>query len=447
MWAIIVPPLETPDEIHHLAYIKFVAAEGRLPVQTQEAMGGVLDHEAHQPPLYYLLSAAIYKGSTALGIRPTPLQQWLDRVNPHFIGRYQGLDAQETFFVQQGTFFNPDPDYSYDLVVLRAFSVLLASLGVIAIYATASLVWPGRHWPALLTTSTIAFVPQISFMTASINNDALAFAVGAVCLLSFVTMLQIGSRQITPHRPAGYLWLGAVLGLGILSKLTLAALIPAGALLPLIGPKRTPRALFLAWVWMALGFLAVSGWWFARNWFLYGDLLGDHWKVNPAAFQWDLDPKSLFSDYFRLQNFWHWTARSFVGRFGFMHIDMPGFFYPLYLALFILGAGGALLALWQSRSSWPDLRLRLFLLIVFGLAVAQLVYLNLRVSQPQGRYLFPVAGALAMLLGDGLLVLGRTVQGSARWQGTALAAWFYVLLVVAANLYTLHHLYQIYAIP
>ncbi len=40
LWAMFVPPLETPDEIHHVAYVQFVAQENRLPVQKQETLGG-----------------------------------------------------------------------------------------------------------------------------------------------------------------------------------------------------------------------------------------------------------------------------------------------------------------------------------------------------------------------------------------------------------------------
>jgi hypothetical protein len=48
----------TPDEGAHIAYVRYVAEQGRLP--RFEGYSGV-GYEAHQPPLYYTLAAQVWR--------------------------------------------------------------------------------------------------------------------------------------------------------------------------------------------------------------------------------------------------------------------------------------------------------------------------------------------------------------------------------------------------
>ena len=53
-----VPAFETPDEPGHLSYVRYLVAHRRFPVQQPDPeLSPAL--EAHQPPLYYVLSAAL----------------------------------------------------------------------------------------------------------------------------------------------------------------------------------------------------------------------------------------------------------------------------------------------------------------------------------------------------------------------------------------------------
>ena len=190
----------------------------------------------------------------------------------------------------------------------------------------------------------------------------------------------------------------------------------------------------------------VSGWWFARNLVLYGDLLGDHWTINPAGFAWDLDPKPLWSPYFLPQHFWRQAAESFVGRFGFMHIGLPFPLYAIYLGNFFLGFAGAVASLLRRRTGVISRRLLLILLGVVVLAVGQLVYLNLRVSQPQGRYLFHALAAIAIIAVSGLWWIGAAIIGH-RTLPRAGLLYLGLALLVGMNLYVLQQLHTVYATP
>ena len=53
-YSLVNPVFESPDEIHHYAYVDYLHQENALPV----AELGSAVNEFHQPPLYYLLTRA-----------------------------------------------------------------------------------------------------------------------------------------------------------------------------------------------------------------------------------------------------------------------------------------------------------------------------------------------------------------------------------------------------
>ncbi|HOS94103.1 MAG TPA: hypothetical protein PLQ54_12365, partial [Armatimonadota bacterium] len=46
-----------PDEAHHVAYVRYLATEMRLPILSEDSPAG---YEAHQPPAYYALGALVW---------------------------------------------------------------------------------------------------------------------------------------------------------------------------------------------------------------------------------------------------------------------------------------------------------------------------------------------------------------------------------------------------
>ena len=77
-----------------------------------------------------------------------------------------------------------------------------------------------------------------------------------------------------PRHWQRYLLLGLVLGLGVLTKLSLLGLVGLAllALALLAWRRRDWRLLAFGGGSMLIAVLIVSGWWFARNLSLYGDL-------------------------------------------------------------------------------------------------------------------------------------------------------------------------------
>ena len=100
-------------------------------------------------------------------------------------------------------------------------------------------------------------------------------------------------------------------------------------------------------------------------------------------------------------------GESFVGKFGFMRIDMPQTYYDIWLLLLVLsliGLATRYVMQWTplARNEISDLRqLNLFIAALL-LALAAVIHYNITVSQPQGRYLFHVLPAAACLFIAGL---------------------------------------------
>ncbi|MGQ9715229.1 MAG: hypothetical protein ACUVST_10775, partial [Anaerolineae bacterium] len=58
LYSLVTPIFEAPDEIQHFYYVKYLVEERKLPVQGPEG-GNTWAQEGNQPPLYYVLAAAL----------------------------------------------------------------------------------------------------------------------------------------------------------------------------------------------------------------------------------------------------------------------------------------------------------------------------------------------------------------------------------------------------
>ena len=116
MWSVCVPAFEKPDEVHHFAYVQFLARERRLPVQAREP-DPFLDAELQQPPLYYLVAAALYDSGRAAGLARTDLRTWESRWNRLFMGGHMAPGREPNFFAHAAGEWPPA-----DVLLVRALS-------------------------------------------------------------------------------------------------------------------------------------------------------------------------------------------------------------------------------------------------------------------------------------------------------------------------------------
>ena len=156
------------------------------------------------------------------------------------------------------------------LRLVRFLSTLLGLGTVLATYGAAREVFPNRRDMALGALAFVAFHPMFLYLSAAINNDNLITFWGACATCGLMRLLRRGfswPRALT---------LGAILGLALITKITAVFLFPAiGVGLLLTAWRwRAWRELWRIGLAMGLLVLLLAGWWFVRNWWLYGEVTG-----------------------------------------------------------------------------------------------------------------------------------------------------------------------------
>ena len=375
-WAI--PLGEGPDEPGHFAYVLFLAAKGRLPVQGQSAEASEVPGEGHQPPLAYALAlpavAWLPPNERVIVLTANPRFVWAGGTEP---GAFQ-RGSRELW---------PWTGLTAAWHLARAMSGLWGGLTVMFTCLAARRLAPHDPWLPALAATLVACNPQVLFITALVNNDALLAALGAALLWHVL------DRPTAPLRWA--LIAGVLFGLALLTKQSALALGPLllwGGWRVAGGDWRRFLGLTVAWMCPAL---LVAGWWFWRNQMLYGDWFGlgaftAEFATQPFGWR---DPVA-----------WRGAVRqlfgSFWARFGWMSVHPPAWMLWLYA-----GVCGTALVGWTRRTS----RYRAVTALelpVLAVALAGLWTLAFAATAGlvawQGRMLFPALGASGVLLALGV---------------------------------------------
>jgi hypothetical protein len=398
LYGLVTPVYEGPDEIGHIMVVRHLTIDRGLPVQSPEnAYRYGFAQEGSQAPLYYALNAALVK---ALGL---PLED-LDvpvEVNPfttcgepglNNVGRYRHDPRREAF---------PYQGAARAVHVMRVFSALLGAVTVVLVYAVARMTFPRIEGAALIAAVVVATNAQAAFMGGVVNNDNL------------VNLLTAGSLALTLYGlRRGFTWwmalvLGLVAGLAVLAKLGGLMALAFVAMGLMAGLWRRPARL-LRYGSLTLGaFLAVSGWWFARNWILYGDPTGMRMMlaVVGARDAWPLS--EVVSDLGH-------TLRSYRGVFA-CEVDFPRQVYWAFALIPVLAVAGWIRA-WRTVSD--DERWQAGLLLVWlGLVTLFWFRWNQLTYAALGRLFFQAFGAIAALVAYGLARL----TPRPRWLATGIA--------------------------
>ncbi len=389
-YSLVVPLGEAPDEVEHFRYVQYLLAYRRLPVMLP-AREDNYTLEAQQPPLYYLLGAALVSGLD-IGDENTFVANHCFSFDPADPGRQNAyLHRREEQFPNRGPFL------AFQL--LRWLSLILGAGTVLLTYRLGRQLFPADERAAIVATALLAFNPQFIFITASINNDALTSLLGAATVV-----LAVAANRRPGHWSA--LGLGLLLGLGVLTKFAGFALAPV-ALLAVLWPawrQRAWRPVMPRLAGVASVALLVAGWWYWGNFQLYGDPL--IWQRHLAA-KGEIIARTtpltaadlLAFVAVHFQSYWAW--------FGWMNVRAPDWVYA-GLSLMALAAGGGLVR-WLRRGARPGNGevLAFSVLAVLGIYASLFRYIQMiNWSGYQGRLAFAVAAPLAMILATGLLGLG-----------------------------------------
>lgn len=409
-WAVRTQPFNAPDEPSHVNAVIQVIHTGKPPIAIfsfdDDPKGKLVSpefdrrlaracqaagqrdplrlsaYESFQPPLYYLIVAAI-AGPIA-------------------------------------------DDPGEILMIGRLVSVLFGALTVLGIWLAVRRFAPDDPFLAIATVVTIALIPQFSFNSATAGNDS---TINALFALSFASWFR------SLRDPSDDRWMirsGILAGLAILAKLSASALLPGLAMLALVRSTRPGDRWIGAKLRMAAGSLAsiaiVSGWWFVRNAWLLGDPLAS--REAARYYRSRFVPFSIDS-WEGLGVLLETTWQSFWGRFGWMDRPLPG---PCYSWTFAIVA--VLIALSIARRPWRSSIERtawLLMSVVFVFVVMIFLQINLTIGfQAQGRYLFPAALPIGLAMASGLARPGRFSR--ARTIGLAFFwAWLVVMQLIGLS--------------
>ncbi len=396
-YSIVVPLAETPDESEHFRYMQVLTLTGQLPVM-QPQIEDNFTQEAHQPPLYYLAGAALF-GRMNLDPADNPPDNPCFSFQPDDPGRKSAyLHSSDEWF--------PQRDVYRAFLFMRWLSVLMGAATICFAYIIGRQVVPTIEWFAPAAAALLAFNPQFIFVTASMSNDVPTTLLGA-------TIVALSSAAISRPRLWVYILLGIAAGMGMLSKFALIAFWPLAllaAVWPSIQVTRSPFAVrftfrgLIGRLWPVILLpLLIAGWWYFRNYQLYGDPL--IWaetlaakgaviaRTAPFAFS---DLVEFLSLHF--QSYWLW--------FGWLNIKAPDWVYGLLVALCLAAAAG-LVRLLLKR----NLPVELPALSINGLAVLAIYASLLQYIQTvnwtgyQGRLAFAAAASIAMFIALGLAAL------------------------------------------
>jgi hypothetical protein len=395
-YAFTTPTLEAPDEIHHYSYIRSLVNTGSPP-GTQEGEKSFSNHA----PLYYAIGAL---GSFWVG--ENDLDAWRARYNPYFGYRFGDVGRDN-----KNIYLHPDDDRFgasdtwLGVRVVRALSVLMGAVTVWAIFRAGQEIFPGRPEMAVGAAGLAAFIPEFLFISGAVNDDNGAALFGALALWAVVRILREGFNA---RRCVG---LGLALGLGLLSKLTVVALLPtAGLAVALVAWRnRSWRDLFLFGLVVFGVAVLISAPWFVRQYLLHGDPIGLSQEQEGFG-----EPERSPS----LADLWpdlYWLRTSFWGRLGANQIPLSGWIYVALDIVTLLALAGlvrlVILRRGFLRSPISNLRspsavrpLQLAVLVVAFLFTfgPMVVRRFLRPMPNFGRYLFPVLPAIVLLLFTGL---------------------------------------------
>ena len=349
LYAALTPAWQIPDEPAHYNFARYTAQRFTLPKLTmgcydQDYLSQLTGqkfpkrlsiesvcYENYQPPLYYLLAVPIFRVSSG------------------------------------------------NLLALRLLSVAFGAISLLFIYKTIALFLPHTVFP-LATTAFAAFTPMHLSMLAAVNNDALA----ELLLTLFVfLLLRWLLRDAEKGLPLPII-AGAVLGLILLTKVTIYTALPLSAFILFLewqnrrrtkskGQRTKDKGQLKHILRLYLPALVISLPLYIRNALVYGnlDILGlkRHDEVvvgqlRTAKRLAESGVTTYFSDLLRV------TFHSFWGQFGWMAVPMDNRVYLVLSLLTLLALIGLILWLWRGDSPARKQKQALWVMAIMLLLVS-----------------------------------------------------------------------------
>ncbi|MBI4830718.1 MAG: glycosyltransferase family 39 protein [Candidatus Lindowbacteria bacterium] len=343
----LTPMWEGFDELFHFAYVQSLASIHSLPVWGHT----FIDSEIEQSTAYVPLPGLMPQ--LAAGFEKLSYHDYskMDTVKKGILRQRLGrLQANASRFDPSDTLLYQvqHPPLYYALCAplykalegrsivekvyaLRFFSVLLASLSVLA---AALIAREGKAPFVAFFAGFVALWPCLYVDVGRVGNDSLGVAVYSFI---FYFMLRFGNKPTMKNACT----FGVFLGLGLLTKAYFLPAIPAFALFTgflALKKKEQSRRILLGVCLAMLCAAVIGGWWYLRNFRLYGSFsglqetmyfpsVGISERIRAAvAVPWTLIMKNIFVTF------------SWVNGWSFLHLPKPA--YSVFVILFLVAAVG-----------------------------------------------------------------------------------------------------------
>jgi hypothetical protein len=386
-YASAMPAFESSDEAAHFLYVDELSRTHALPViADRDAIAHANNRrdqwaiERHQPPLYYLIGALLI-GHT----QRTDLEAYL-QPNPLIFIRGTVSDNHHKWLHPPAELLTGDTANA--LSILRLYSLTLAAISLWTIYQTTRLLF-GSEAIALTTLALVATIPTLINISSSVNNDNLVILLYSAGVYWTVRTWRNGiTRRST-------LALSLILALIAITKITGVSLfgvvyltLIAGALTGRWSIRTAIRPIMITLITVGV----IAGWWYLRNWTLYGDplALGATQALWGREFAVASESGNVIGEITRI-----W--RSFWLMIGHLHQPVYG---PIGFYLYVtVIAGLAIIGLVTQWAKWrAHAGMIALCLSVVILLTAQLAIGTRSVDISYGRLLFPALIGFAPLL-------------------------------------------------
>lgn len=431
-WALIVPPLQAPDEDTHFAYVQTLAQRHRLPGSSGLAVSTAESEATH----------ASGADAEELGIGTQQMNQdayrrWLSQTRHQsqsdggggntasgYPPAYYALETIGYALAGNGNVLD-------HLYTARLFSVIFLLLTTVGAWLLAGELTGRRRELQLVAAACVGLWPMLAFISSSVNPDALLYA-------SWTWVLWIGAvilrRGLTVGRGAA---LGALTALALLTKATSLGILPAAAFVLAVGLWRLRRpairrALIAVGVALIVFAIPVGAWEIGthvshRAAYAQAGAVNGPLNIREfLSYVWEyylprlpgqqphylgLPVISTYPAY----NIWVATG---WGAFGWVTLFFDHGIYPLFLAITVLvglaGVGRLAYAGVRRgrRASLRALPIAAFFALATVVLVGGLHLTEYRQGGPtlQGRYLFPLAGLAGCAVALAITALPRRAR-------------------------------------
>jgi hypothetical protein len=389
LYSFAIPVYEAQDEKPHFEFIRFIASEARLPDFRNNEDAKAAGIQSIQTPLYYVFQGIV------LGISGKSDIDFAFEKNP-----FRSKSMPSIYYHNNEGERFPYRGRYRAFHLLRLTNVVAGILILFVIYKTVSLMIPAETPLPVAATGFVALIPQFTYVCATINNDVFSILFASLTLLFLLKFVFSPTASV---KLVGFV--SASVALAVLSKQMTLCLIPVCYMAVLA--KGTVKDKVKNLSAMTIVLLLLAGWYYARNWLLFGDVL--NLKIQMQEFSFLLVERKTFAQFFGVyfpDYFIPRFIKSFWGSFGYTTVWMGWSTYLFYNV--IAGAGlisfgiGMLDPEFRDRFSRQQKIGLALLVLAAAMLLTQILAFNFTLSQPQGRYGFACLGVLAILWALGM---------------------------------------------